>query len=67
MLATRPKRTNNDDRDGQFAYFGEGVGVLFPHFDVKQAEDVSVSDFVATVEEEACEILSDMSDKEYLA
>lgn len=44
--------------------FGDGVGVPFPLFDVKRAEDVSATDFVATMEEEAHEILSEMSNKE---
>jgi len=47
--------------------FGDGVGVPFPHFDAKQAKGESTSDFVTTMEEEAREILSEMSDKEYLA
>ena len=47
--------------------FGDGVGVRFPGFDVKQVEDVRASDFVATMEEEAHEILSEMSDKELRA
>jgi hypothetical protein len=46
--------------------FGNGVGVMFAYFDVKRVEDVSASDFVTTMEE-TCEILGEMSDKEYLA
>jgi FtsP/CotA-like multicopper oxidase with cupredoxin domain len=46
--------------------FSDGVGVLFTHFDVKRVEDVTASDFVATMEE-TCEILGEMSNKEYLA
>jgi hypothetical protein len=34
---------------------------------VKRAESESTSEFVTTVEEEAREILGEMSDKEYLA
>lgn len=47
--------------------FGEGVGVPFPRFDLKRDEGQSTDDFVTTVEEEARDILSEMSDKEYLA
>ena len=30
--------------------FGDRVGVLFPCFDVRQAEDMTADDFVAAVE-----------------
>jgi hypothetical protein len=47
--------------------FGEDVGVLFPCFDIKLAEDETAEDFTAVVEWEAREILDEMSDEEYLA
>lgn len=47
--------------------FGDVVGVLFPHFDVKRAKDMTADEYVAAVEEGVRDILSEMSDKEYLA
>jgi hypothetical protein len=47
--------------------FGEDVGVLFPCFDIKLAEDETAEDFTAIVEWEVQEILDEMSNEEYLA
>ena len=47
--------------------FGDGVGVLFPYFDVKRVEDMTADEYVTSVEEGAHDILGELSDKEYLA
>lgn len=47
--------------------FGEEVGVPFPCFDIKLVVDETVEDFTAIIKREAREILSKMSNKEYLA
>ena len=47
--------------------FGDGVGVLFPYFDVKRVEDMTADEYVTSVEEGAHDILGELSDNEYLA
>ena len=47
--------------------FGEAEGVPFPCFEIALSEEESPDDFVAVVEQEACEIVSDITDKEFPA
>jgi hypothetical protein len=47
--------------------FSDGVGVPFPRFDVKRAEDMTSDEYVTAVEEGTRDILCEMSNKEYLA
>jgi hypothetical protein len=47
--------------------FGEGVGVPFPQFGLKPKASGATEKFVKSIEARAREILSEMSDKEYLA
>jgi hypothetical protein len=47
--------------------FGDGVGVLFPCFDVRRVEDMTADEYVTSIEEGARDILGELSDKEYLA
>jgi hypothetical protein len=45
--------------------FGEAEGVPFPHFGIALSEE-ALDDFVAAVEQEAREIVGDITDKEFL-
>jgi hypothetical protein len=45
---------------------GEANGVPFPCFGIKLSDDEIPKEFVATVEQEAWEIIGDISDKEFL-
>jgi hypothetical protein len=47
--------------------FGEGVGVLFPCFGFEKKEGQAAKKLVKSAKAGACEILGEMSDKEYLA
>jgi hypothetical protein len=46
--------------------FGDGFGVLFPRFDVRQVEDMTADEYVGSIEEGAHDILGELSNKEYL-
>ena len=47
--------------------FSEEVRSRSPHFNIKLAEGETPKDFTTFIEQEAQEIIDDMSDKEYLA
>ena len=47
--------------------YGEANGVPFPCFGIALSKEETPKDFVAAVEQEAREIIGDISDKEFLA
>ena len=47
--------------------YGEADGVPFPCFRIALSEEETSEDFIAVVEQEAWEIVGDITDKEFLA
>jgi hypothetical protein len=46
--------------------YGPADGIPFPHFGIKLSEDETLEEFATAMEQEAREIIGDISDKEFL-